>query len=76
MLSCNFSVNVGWFRHMLGSHLAQLDIMLMVRLVLCVCVFCTEHPQCYRRVPPQSCVPASVEEKTGFRLSGGGGALS
>lgn len=38
MLSCNFSVNVGWFRHMLGSQLAQLDIMLMVRLVLCVCV--------------------------------------
>lgn len=43
---------------------------------VCVCMFCAEHPQCYRRVPPQSCLPASVEEKTGLRLSGGGGALS
>lgn len=34
------------------------------------------HPQCYRRVPTQSCVPASAEEKAGSRLSGGGGALS
>lgn len=71
--SCNFTVDVGWFHHLLDTHLALVYIMVTVRLVLCVCA---DHPECYRRAPPQPGVPASVEEETSCGLSGTGGALS